>query len=374
MERFPSIGLAELAILAIVAGLVLLVGLVVVVVMVKKRRDARARAADLDNSDTPAKSTGRLWIWILLVALLSVVVVPLCVVAGGVLLVAPVRQTTVMEPGLEPEIHVVEQGEPIVTLSPVTTEPFGTPPPGTQPSGATRPESTPPGSSALLSLNPFSPVAFVMLLGLSGLVLLLGVAVVAAVGKRWKGTDETSGTIQANGDFQETGGRTEKLRPVLLALVLWIALSVFLVLDLIFQVSLYWQFVIMYMAFWVLVGALLATGRPLRDKLLILGLFVLVLGSVRFVDWNSRKSFLRDFYTLQEGMTVEEVDQIMSGYMKAHGGGPPQSRNEYEFGEQGEVVTGWVTYRHTNEGWGDSDWGVVTLENGQVVQLQFLPD
>jgi hypothetical protein len=130
----------------------------------------------------------------------------------------------------------------------------------------------------------------------------------------------------------------------------------------------------MYMAFWLLVGALLATGRSLRDKLLILGLFVLVLGSVRFVDWNSRKPFLRKFYSLQEGMTAEEVDQIMSGYMKANGGGPPQSQDQYEFDEQGEIVTGWVTYRHTNEGWGDSDWGVVTFENGRVVHRRFLPD
>jgi hypothetical protein len=295
------------------------------------------------------------------------------VVVGGVLTITPVRQTTVTDPGLEPEIHVVEQGESIVTLSPATTEPVGTSSQGEQASETPQPPSTPPGRSALLSLNPFNPTTFVMLLGLAGLVLLLGVAVVAAVGKGWKGTEEPSGAIQVNGDSQETGSRTEKLRSLLLALVLWIALSAFLILDLVFQVSLYWQFVVMYAAFWLLVGALLVTGRPLSDKLLILGLFVLVLGSVRFVDWNSRKPFLREFYSLQEGMTAEEVDQIMSGYMKAHGGGTP-AQDQYEFDEQGEIVTGWVTYRHTNEGWGDSDWGVVTFENGRVVRLQFLPD
>lgn len=374
MERFPSIGLAELAIFAIVAGMVLLVGCVVVVVVVKKRRDDRAREVDLDGSDTAAKSSGGLWKWILLVALLSLVAVPLCVAVGGVLLITPVRQETVIEPGLEPEIHVVEQADPIVTLSPGTREPRGAPSQGKRPSETAQPSGAQPSKRTLLSFNPFNPTAFVMLLGIAGLVLLLGVAVVAVVGRGWKGTVEPSGAIQVNGDSQKTGARMARLLAVLLALVLWIALSAFLVLDLLFQVSLYWQFVVIYAAFWVLVGALLASGRPRRDKLLILGLFVLVLGSVRLVDWNSRKSFLRDFHTLQEGMTQEQVDQIMSGYMKAHGGGPPQSQNQYEFDEQGGVVTGWVTYRHTNEGWGDSDWGVVTLENGQVVRLEFLPD
>jgi hypothetical protein len=373
MERFPSIGLAELAILGIGAGLMLLVAFVVVAVVAKKRRDKSLQAAGQPGSDVATKSSGGLWKWILLAVLLFLLVVPLCVVVGGVLTITPVRQTTVMDPGLEPEIHVVEQGESIVTLSPATTEPFGTSSQGEQASETAQPTSTPPGRSALLSLNPFNPATFVMLLGLAGLVLLLGVAVVAAVGKGWKGTEEPSGAIQVNGDSPEPWSRTEKLRSVLLALVLWIALSAFLILDLVFQVSLYWQFMVMYAAFWLLVGALLVTGRPLRDKLLILGLFVLVLGSVRFVDWNSRKPFLREFYSLQEGMTAEEVDQIMSGYMKAHGGGTP-AQDQYEFDEQGEIVTGWVTYRHTNEGWGDSDWGVVTFENGRVVRLQFLPD
>jgi hypothetical protein len=374
MERIPSVGPAEIILVVVATGLVFLVGAAIVALVVTRRRGGDSQAAAPSEKEVAPPRSSRALGWIVVIVLLAVLAIPLCVVLGGVLWVTPVTRTVVGESGLEPEIHVVEQGQPIVTLSPVTTEPFGTPSPGAQSSGAARRASTPPGRSALLSLNPFNPVAFVMLLGLAGLVLLLGVAVVAAVGKGWKGTDEPSGAIQANGDFQETGSGAEKLRPVLLALVLWIALSVFLVLDLVFQVSLYWQFVVMYAAFWLLVGALLATGRPLRDKLLILGVFVLVLGSVRFVDWNSRKAFLRDFHGLREGMTVEEVDQIMSGYMKAYGGGPPQSQNEYEFDEQGEVVAGWVTYRHTNEGWGDSDWGVVTVENGQVVRLQFLPD
>jgi hypothetical protein len=33
-----------------------------------------------------------------------------------------------------------------------------------------------------------------------------------------------------------------------------------------------------------------------------------------------------------------------------------------------------LVYRHTDEGWGDSDWGEIYLENGRVVEIQFLPD
>ena len=60
--------------------------------------------------------------------------------------------------------------------------------------------------------------------------------------------------------------------------------------------------------------------------------------------------------------------------MKGYYGGPPPSLREYEpqFDEQGQIVTGWLTYRHTDEGWADSGWGVVTFENGRVVEVRFL--
>ncbi len=374
MQRVPSFGLVEIIIVAIAAGLVLLVVAAIVAVLVTRRRRRDSQAAALSEQEVAAPRSSKALIWIVLIVLLAIVAIPVCAVLGGVLLVTPVRQEVVIEPGLEPGVHVVELGEPLATPPSAVTGPAGTPSPGAQTSGAAQPPSAPPGSSALLSLNPFDPTTFVVLLGLAGLVLLLGAAVVTALGKGRKGTDEPSADLQVNGDSQATWFRTNRLRSVLLALVLWIALSAFLVLDLMFQVSLYWQFVVIYIAFWVLVGALLSTGRPLRDRLLSLGLFVLVLFSVRLVDWNSQKSFLKDFYSLKEGMTPAQVDQAMSGYMKAYAEDAPQSGIQYEFDEQGEIVTGQVTYRHTDEGWGDSDWGVVTFENGRVVQLEFLPD
>jgi hypothetical protein len=33
-----------------------------------------------------------------------------------------------------------------------------------------------------------------------------------------------------------------------------------------------------------------------------------------------------------------------------------------------------MVYRHTSEGWGDSDWGEIHFEEGRVVEIRFLPD
>jgi hypothetical protein len=137
-------------------------------------------------------------------------------------------------------------------------------------------------------------------------------------------------------------------------------------------VSIYPRFVAIYAAFWVLVGALLLHGRPTREKVLTLALFVAVLVSVRFIDWNSRKPFLKDLHSIKEGMTPVQVEEIMGHHMQ--GGGRPLASPETEVDERGQIATGTVTYRHTNEGWGDSDWGVVTFEDGRVVRTEFLPD
>jgi hypothetical protein len=73
-------------------------------------------------------------------------------------------------------------------------------------------------------------------------------------------------------------------------------------------------------------------------------------------------------------MTPDLVDQIMAGYMREAGVGPLNSETQTTLDAQGRSYTGSVTYRHTNEGWGNSDWGVVTFEDGRVVQTRFLPD
>jgi hypothetical protein len=76
-------------------------------------------------------------------------------------------------------------------------------------------------------------------------------------------------------------------------------------------------------------------------------------------------------------MTVEQVQQIMGDYM----GGTCQPDNPFGLptGESAAeteelALPGRAVYRHTNEGWGDSDWGEITFDKGRVVRIQFLPD
>ena len=77
--------------------------------------------------------------------------------------------------------------------------------------------------------------------------------------------------------------------------------------------------------------------------------------------------------TQTQGQSAQ-VDRIMQGYIRETGGGPPGSEGQYRYDERGEIVSGWVTYRHTDKGWGDADLGVVTLSQGRVTETEFLPD
>jgi hypothetical protein len=321
------------------------------------------------------KGSQSVWKWII-VALVIVLLVPIFVVLGGVLLVTPVRRQTTPLEGGEHAVVVVEQVADPTLLAPLANAPNATRAPARTSHQPTTPASAQGGATALLSLDPWNPVNLLLLPILAGLVVLAGAAVIVGVEKRWRASAPPVEDAEMNGDTVEQQPWWEKLRFALLAFAFWLALSILLVLDLAFGVSVYLQFLIIYAAFWLLVGALLLIGRPLREKLLILGLFLALTVSIRFVDWNSRKPFLKDFQQVGEGMTEQEVDQIMDGYMKSYSGGPPPSMREYEpeYDEQGQIVQGWIAYRHTIEGWGDSDWGVITFEDRLVVGKRFLPD
>jgi hypothetical protein len=366
MMRIPSIGLIEIIILAVVIGLPLLVVGLVLTIVAKKRRDRSIQAADGPGPGaTPSKSSsaGK---WLLLLGLVLVLALPLVVVVGGVLFVIPVRRESTALQDPTPMVQVVAGSTPIGTPLP-TFEP-------TSNSGAGSVESPPP-EPASLSITPDDGWLLVTLPGLTGLAVLVGVVILAVVLTRWRGSDVGPENVgQANGG---DWARRARLRYALLALATWLALSIFLVLDVFFAVSVYWQFVAIYAAFWVLIGALLLVGSPRREKLLILGLLVVVLFSVRFVDWNSRKPFLKDLYRVEEDMTVAQVEQIMGDYMV--GTGWP-ARPLGLPGEDSAAVTeelaapDRLVYRHTDEGWGDSDWGEIRFEEGRVVEIRFLPD
>jgi hypothetical protein len=213
----------------------------------------------------------------------------------------------------------------------------------------------------------------VRLIGLSlaaGLVCYLAAALVALVVQSLR-QDKAAG---------EPGSRrwtsVFRSRYVLFLFPIGFAVGFYLILDRELAVSVYWRFVVPYAVFWGLVSLLFLVGAPVRHKLLSLGLLAVIMVSARFVHWDSRKPFLKDLFRVKEGMTVAQVEQIMGGYMTGGGipVGAPAPQLCGRLAEYGPQATGTIVYRHTNEGWGDSDWGVVALREGRVVDVEFSPD
>ena len=207
-----------------------------------------------------------------------------------------------------------------------------------------------------------------ILVGCAGGVLLIGAIVVAVIVMREKqGGDPLN---EARASEKRGGAMPTRLRYILFAFALLIALGVFFVLDFVADVSIYVRFVAAYAAFWVLAGALLLQGTALRYKLLILVVFLAMLWAVRFIDWNSRKPFVKDLYRVQEGMTEAQVERIMGPYIE-EAILPVSLSNKGDEADE-PTLGSKVFYRHTDKSWGSSEWGVVTFEDGRVVQAEFI--
>jgi hypothetical protein len=151
----------------------------------------------------------------------------------------------------------------------------------------------------------------------------------------------------------------------LLAVLFVAAIGILVALDLLAAVSLYLRFLAVYCAFWVLIGGLLLRDTPVRLRLMLLIVFIAQVGVIHFINWNSRKPFVRDFDRIAEGMAERQVDQIMRRYMKETNL-PPIPLGE----GSGSVET--VVYRHTDDSWGRPDWGIVAFEGGRVGQKELL--
>ena len=222
----------------------------------------------------------------------------------------------------------------------------------------------------------FYPIAVLALSIAGGLILMAVVAVVMMSARRLLRRDRILGDPDATERTQRSWAAVFTSRTVLVMFPLGFAMAFYVILDRVLTVSVHWRFVGLYAAFWVLFLLLLLLKASARDKLLIVGSLVVIFVGMRFVDWNSRKPFLRDLYRIKNGMTAAQVDQIMGDYMT--GGavslGNPGIRLDGRLLEQGERATGMIAYRHTDEGWGNSDFGEVTFVSGRVVNVHFSPD
>ena len=152
-----------------------------------------------------------------------------------------------------------------------------------------------------------------------------------------------------------------------IGLILLMALGIFLIYDILIAVSVYLRFTLVYTIFWLALAALLLRQTPGRLRLSLLVLFAGAMITISLINWDSRKPFLRHFYRVKVGMTATQADQVMQGYMKFIS--PMTQMNE-----RGEILAGPVSYRHTDEGWGNSDIGLLVFKNGRVVETDFYPD
>lgn len=121
-----------------------------------------------------------------------------------------------------------------------------------------------------------------------------------------------------------------------------------------------WAATAAFAAFFALPAVILLWRAPRRIRLALIGSFLLLILLLRNLDWNTRKPFLRGLDNVQVGMTAVQVDTAMHGLMRV----PASGTSEY----------GTVNYRHTDEGWGNADVGVVTFKNGLVSKVEYLPD
>ncbi len=285
------------------------------------------------------KPRHRPWKW-LVVLLLGLLVLPLISLALGILWVTPVRVERM--PLSEDSASL---GRPADALS------------DPRPTDTLRPTR--------FALDPQNRIHLFIVMPLFAALTLLLLGGLG-VGVWWVWLRPSRRQVDPYGD---EAGHDEPitLRLGLFVLILWVALSLLFIVDLLGSASLYPLFVAVYAGFWILVGAVLLYDRPLREKGLILALFLMVVLSLRFVNWNSRKPFLRDLYRIDEGMTYLQVERIMNGYERSFATDTPVD-------ERGQPVTGRVVYTHTNAAWGDSDVGLLMFKNGHVTKIDFLPD
>lgn len=146
----------------------------------------------------------------------------------------------------------------------------------------------------------------------------------------------------------------------------------------------------------VVVAFAVALLRPvaLQQQLARLGAVVAIVvcvAALYFVDWSTRKPFLRDLDRVRVGMTEAEVRGIMGRYMDGTGwpaipgslSNAPGTLNVLgsdahyaaEASSSGQLaIRDALVFRHSNDGAFNSDWGVVSMSNGRVVHVEFCPD
>jgi len=150
----------------------------------------------------------------------------------------------------------------------------------------------------------------------------------------------------------------------------------------------------LYLSVAVVFAASLIRPVPVRAQVVRLGMLAGILAfivALYFVDWTTRKPFLRDLARVHIGMTEREVRRIMARYSEGTGfpaipgsaSNAPgtlniagsESQYSTETSPSGQmVIQNSLVFRHSNNGAFGADWGIVSLSSGRVVKVEFSPD
>lgn len=125
--------------------------------------------------------------------------------------------------------------------------------------------------------------------------------------------------------------------------------------------------------------AVLVPGSPKHrpERIVTFTTVAAVLATLHFVEWNTRKPFLRDLRKVQAGMTEAEVRHIMARYVEGTGWpASPFSRVSTPGDAPGGqlVIPGSLVFRHSDDARFNSDWGVVSFAAGKVAKVEFNAD
>ena len=106
--------------------------------------------------------------------------------------------------------------------------------------------------------------------------------------------------------------------------------------------------------------------------MLLLGIFVVAMVVLYKIPWSTRKPFLTALSRVRIGMTVEEVDRVMSAYIKGSGIEPV---GRFGSDENGQLeLSDAIIFRHSDDGAFNADWGLVRFKDGIVTDIEFVPD
>lgn len=113
---------------------------------------------------------------------------------------------------------------------------------------------------------------------------------------------------------------------------------------------------------WLILGTKETRKLSLNRRIVIVTSMLLLILSVKYVDWSPKKSFVRDLLQIRSGMTGVQVETIMKNHQKNF----VQSESEH-FLHLNPEYTGETVFRDNG---GDSI-AVFTFQEGRVVNVVF---